>query len=423
VVDKNTTLLQIITKFASSYVSTVDGTARNIETSELCGGARICYIFHETFGRTLDSIHPLTGLTAMDILTAIRNSNGPRPALFVPEVSFELLVKRQIKRLEEPSLRCVELVHEEMQRIIQHCGNEVQQEMLRFPKLHEKIIDVVTNLLRSRLVPTNNMVENIVAIELAYVNTRHPDFYKDMANISSMLKSPDLETERMNQARGRTSGDRVRDVKSRPHSVHFPQQNGDLDSDKENAVVSRTRGRNQLQQDSQVITASNWLSNILPAPKEEGGSGIVGRDQSPSPQHKAITQVVESEVSQSSTAMSPVKPVNLLPEIPVQTGRKLNDREQRDCEVIERLIKSYFYLVRKMIQDSVPKAVMHFMVNFVKDNLQSELVSSLYKAEQIETLLSESEHIGQRRKEAAEMLEALQKASQIISEIRETHVW
>ena len=24
----------------------------------------------------------------MDILTAIRNSNGPRPALFVPEVSF-----------------------------------------------------------------------------------------------------------------------------------------------------------------------------------------------------------------------------------------------------------------------------------------------------------------------------------------------
>jgi hypothetical protein len=25
-----------------------------------------------------------------------------------------------------------------MHRIIQHCGKEVQQEMLRFPKLHEK---------------------------------------------------------------------------------------------------------------------------------------------------------------------------------------------------------------------------------------------------------------------------------------------
>lgn len=59
--DKYQTLLQIITKFASAYCSTIEGTARNIETTELCGGARICYIFHETFGRTLDSIHPLVG--------------------------------------------------------------------------------------------------------------------------------------------------------------------------------------------------------------------------------------------------------------------------------------------------------------------------------------------------------------------------
>jgi len=444
VVEKNTTLLQIITKFASSYVATLDGTARNIETSELCGGARICYIFHETFGRTLDSIHPLTGLTSMDILTAIRNSNGPRPALFVPEVSFELLVKRQIRRLEEPSLRCVELAHEEMQRIIQHCGNEVQQEMLRFPKLHEKIIDVVTNLLRSRLVPTNTMVENIVAIELAYINTRHPDFYKDMANIGSMLKSPDLETERMNQVtlsnspiveQYQNSGDgggvgqvarskpmeRGRDGRSRPHSVHYTQHNGEADSDKENQAVP-ARGQMVAKikpgQDT-VITASTWLSNILPAPREEGS---VTREMSPSPQHRAVTQIHEGE-GQMSGVISPVKPVNLLPEIPVQTGRKLNDREQRDCEVIERLIKSYFYLVRKMIQDSVPKSIMHFMVNYVKDNLQSELVSSLYKADQIENLLCESEHIGQRRSEASEMLSALQKASQIISEIRETHVW
>lgn len=68
------TLLQIITKFASSYCATIEGTARNIETTELCGGARICYIFHETFGRTLDSIHPLGGLSTLDILTAIRNA-------------------------------------------------------------------------------------------------------------------------------------------------------------------------------------------------------------------------------------------------------------------------------------------------------------------------------------------------------------
>ena len=39
-----------------------------------CGGARICYIFHETFGRTLTTVDPLGGLTQIDILTAIRNA-------------------------------------------------------------------------------------------------------------------------------------------------------------------------------------------------------------------------------------------------------------------------------------------------------------------------------------------------------------
>lgn len=103
------------------------------------------------------------------------------------KVSFELLVKRQIRRLEDPSLRCIELVHEEMQRIIQHCGTEVQQEMLRFPKLHEKIVDVVTSLLRQRLPPTNVMVENLVAIELAYINTKHPDFHREASLVSTLM--------------------------------------------------------------------------------------------------------------------------------------------------------------------------------------------------------------------------------------------
>ena len=58
----------------------------------------------------------------------------------------------------------MELVHEEMQRIIQHCGATVTQEMLRFPKLHERTVDVVTSLLRRRLPPTNTMVENLVSI-------------------------------------------------------------------------------------------------------------------------------------------------------------------------------------------------------------------------------------------------------------------
>lgn len=53
---------------------------------------------------------------------------------------------------------------------------------------------------------------------------------------------------------------------------------------------------------------------------------------------------------------------------------------------------------------SVPKAVMHFLVNHVKDLLQSELVGQLYKSVLLDDLLTESEDMAQRRNEAADML-------------------
>ncbi|XP_028304806.1 dynamin-1-like protein [Gouania willdenowi] len=355
--DESATLLQLITKFAAEYCNTIEGTAKYIETTELCGGARICYIFHETFGRTLESVDPLGGLTTIDVLTAIRNATGPRPALFVPEVSFELLVKRQIKRLEEPSLRCVELVHEEMQRIIQHCSNYSTQELLRFPKLLDAIVDVVTSLLRRRLPVTNEMVHNLVAIELSYINTKHPDFTDACGLIN--ISSEELRRSRM------------RDLPS---------------------AVPREKAVSSPQSMEQV----------------DGWRGLMKKDE-------------------GATLLTPANPhrghaVNLL-DVPVPVSRKLSAREQRDCDVIERLIKSYFLIVRKNIQDSVPKAVMHFLVNHVKESLQSELVGRLYKTGLLQDLLTESSDVAQRRSEAADMLKALQKAGQVIAEIRETHLW
>ncbi|XP_010626818.1 dynamin-1-like protein isoform X6 [Fukomys damarensis] len=372
--DKSATLLQLITKFATEYCNTIEGTAKYIETSELCGGARICYIFHETFGRTLESVDPLGGLNTIDILTAIRNATGPRPALFVPEVSFELLVKRQIKRLEEPSLRCVELVHEEMQRIIQHCSNYSTQELLRFPKLHDAIVEVVTCLLRKRLPVTNEMVHNLVAIELAYINTKHPDF----ADACGLMNN-NIEEQRRNRL--------ARELPS---------------------AVSRDKvasGSGGVGDSGQEPTTGNWRGMLKTSKAEE----LLAEEKSkPIPIMPASPQKGHA--------------VNLL-DVPVPVARKLSAREQRDCEVIERLIKSYFLIVRKNIQDSVPKAVMHFLVNHVKDTLQSELVGQLYKSSLLDDLLTESEDMAQRRKEAADMLKALQGASQIIAEIRETHLW
>lgn len=364
--DRAHTLLLIVTKFANAYMDTINGTSKHIETQELCGGARICYIFHETFNKALTTVDPLGGLNYIDILTAIRNATGPRPALFVPEMGFELLVKRQIRRLEEPALRCVELVHEELQRIVQHCGYDVQQEMLRFPKLNDKIIDVVTVLLKSRLPATNQMVQNLVNIELSYINTKHPDF-ADAATLGATL---------------------VREHQRQIQEAEMAKEN----SMKKASFVNGAAGDG--------FNETKELTSLM----------------------KSTT--ISSERTLVTSPLS--KGVNLLPAgrfTPEDLLRQLTPREQRDCSVIERLIKSYFLIVKKSVQDSVPKAIMHFLVNHVKENLQSDLVAKLYQTTHLEELLEESPQIAQRRKESTDMLIALQKASDIISEIREVHLW
>lgn len=106
------TMLGLLSRFASTFQSAVEGRGSfaagregggvgGAETLELYGGARINYIFSEVFGKALMGIDPFATLTDEEIRTAICNANGTRPALFVPEISFDLLVKRQISRLEQ----------------------------------------------------------------------------------------------------------------------------------------------------------------------------------------------------------------------------------------------------------------------------------------------------------------------------------
>lgn len=365
VIDKSSTLLQLITKFTSTYCETIEGTSRNIATTELCGGARICYIFHEIFGKTLQNFDALSGLTTKDILTAIRNATGPRPALFVPEISFELLVKRQIQKLEEPSLRCVEMVHEEMQRIIQHSLQQIM-EIRRFPKLQDQIVDVVGTLLQARLQPTNQMVENLVHIELSYINTNHPDFSDGASVVSAMLAANDMRRRKEKAALAQLQ--------------------------KEDGASSRSP---PVEPSEPVVESSYQNRSMM--------SWMLRTNRSDAPVMEATHELKLVDLNQPR-------------------NRELTDREQLDSELIQRLIRSYFNIIRKNIQDSVPKAVMCFLVNYVKTKIQSDLVEQLYKNELLNNLLSESEQVHLRRKEASEMLQALQRAAHIIAEIRDSHV-
>lgn len=56
---------------------------------------------------------------------------------------------------------------------------------------------------------------------------------------------------------------------------------------------------------------------------------------------------------------------------------------------------------------------MHFLVNYVKEHLQSELVGQLYRQPLLQELLIESQDTAQQRTEVAQMLEVKNKKNNL----------
>ena len=346
--EKGPLLLSIIHRFSSSYAEAIEGRTKDIDVSKLSGGARICYVFHNTFSKTISNIKPLDSIGSFEIITAMRNSSGIRSSLFLPEVAFDLLVKQQIQKLKEPSLKCVQLIFEELQKILLNCIKGIP-ELERFYLLEEKILDIIYEILRDRLPVTNEMVENLIKIELAYINTNHPDFHIP----KSLHDNQPLQ---------------IRTVETQPINETLPAHHA---TQTQGAGLFRMFGRGKGEE--------------VDGPQTQGMTG---------------PECVTSSSMEASTL-------------------EITEKNNRDCELIKQLIQSYFDIVRKNILDSIPKTVMHFLVNYVKDNIQNQLVVHLYKASEYEGLLKEAEYVTDRREEVGQMLECLRKASQVINQLRD----
>ena len=71
----------------------------------------------------------------------------------------------------------------------------------------------------------------------------------------------------------------------------------------------------------------------------------------------------------------------------------------------------------------VPKTIMHFLVNTFRNNLQNELVSTLYmnnkQQDHMEVLMSETEDVAARRRQCRDVKELLGRALEIVNEVRD----
>jgi replication fork clamp-binding protein CrfC len=167
-------VLQIITEFCNDYRTVLEGTSNELASNELSGGARISFVFHELYSNGIKAVDPFDYVKDVDIRTKLVNSSGAAPALFVGTTAFEVIVKQQIKRLEEPSLKCCSLVYDELVRILTALLNKPM--FRRYPQLKEKFHATVINFYKKAMDPTNKLVKDLIAMEACYINTGHPDF-------------------------------------------------------------------------------------------------------------------------------------------------------------------------------------------------------------------------------------------------------
>ena len=167
-------VLNIITEFSNEYRTVLEGQNQELSSVELSGGARISFVYHELYSNGIKAVDPFDQVKDIDIRTILYNSSGSSPALFVGTTAFELIVKQQIKRLEEPSFKCVSLVYDELVRILGQLLNKPL--FRRYPGLKEKFHAVVIAFFKKSMDPTNKLVKDLVAMESCYINTGHPDF-------------------------------------------------------------------------------------------------------------------------------------------------------------------------------------------------------------------------------------------------------
>lgn len=173
-VDEPTLVLDLLRKFSNAYSSSIKGKILHFESYELFGGAKINHVFRETFSSALKSMVAPDELPTSGIVTAMQNASGIGFAR-TPLTVFELIVKREIQKLRQPCLQCVDLIHTELKIIVQACLQNPSIGLTRFPKLQSAVFEVVSDLLDTRVPVTNEMVNHFINVQLAHVDTQHPD--------------------------------------------------------------------------------------------------------------------------------------------------------------------------------------------------------------------------------------------------------
>ncbi|KAL0276139.1 UNVERIFIED_CONTAM: hypothetical protein PYX00_003775 [Menopon gallinae] len=415
---KTKAMLQMIQQLQSDFERTIEGSgSAQINTMELSGGAKINRLFHERFPFEIVKMEFDEKELRREIAFAIRNIHGIRVGLFTPDMAFEAIVKKQISRLKEPSLKCVDLVVQELSNVVRVCTDK----MARYPRLREQTEAIITSHIRQREHICKEQLILLIDCELAYMNTNHEDFI-GFANAQNQTE---------NSAKsGRKLGNQVirkgfmcihnlgimkggsrdywfvltseniswfKDEEEREKKYMLPLDGLKL-RDVEQGFMSRRHtfalfnpeGRNVYKDCKQLELScetqeevDSWKASFLRA-------GVY-------PEKATETANGEEGSNEGSSSMDP--------------------QLERQVETIRNLVDSYMKIVTKTTKDLVPKTIMLIIINNAKDFINGELLAHLYASGDQASMMEESPEEALKREEMLRMYHACKEALRIIGDV------
>ncbi|XP_047189590.1 dynamin-2 isoform X5 [Scophthalmus maximus] len=417
---KTKALLQMVQQFGVDFEKCIEGSGDQVDTSNLSGGAKINRIFHERFPFELVKMEFDEKELRKEISYAIKNIHGVRTGLFTPDLAFEAIVKKQIIKLKEPCLKCIDLVIQELINTVRQCTNKLGS----YPRLREETERIVTTYVRERDSKTKDQVLLLIDIELSYINTNHEDFIgfanaqqRTSTNATKKRVMPNQVIRRgwltinISIMKGGSkdywfvltaeSLSWYKDEEEKEKKYMLPLDNLKLRdvekgfmSSKQVFAIFNTEQRNVYKDLRQIELAcdtqedvDSWKASFLRA-------GVYPEKDQP----------------ENEDAMVPSDTVSMDPQL------------ERQVETIRNLVDSYIGIVNKSIRDLMPKTIMHLMINSAKDFIHSELLAYLYSAGDQGSLMEESAEQAQRRDEMLRMYHALKEALVLIGDISTTTV-
>ncbi|KAF9610480.1 hypothetical protein IFM89_022444 [Coptis chinensis] len=366
-----------------------------------------------SYGQIAESkeVDPCDGLTDDDIRTAIQNATGPRSALFVPEVPFEVLVRRQITRLLAPSLQCAWFIFEELIKMSRRC---FAKDLHRFPGLRKRMDEVIGNFVRERLEPAEIMINHIIEMEADYINTSHPNFIggsKAVEFATQQIKSSRASIP-MSRPKDGGESDKMaaseKSLKSRSILARSPANGYVADQGAHPVADIERTGASGYATGSSWSLSANGVSKGISAIFGGGDSHSAAQDNTAS---RRQSEPVHSMELALSTIQLKEPPAFLRP------SETLSEQETVEITITKLLLRSYYDIVRKNIEDSVPKAIMHFLVNHTKRELHNEFIEKLYSDNLFEEMLQEPDEVVLKRKRTDDYLCVLHQAFRTLDEL------